>query len=153
MAKTDQIKSPHQKWRAWNLIILGLTLQKILKFNWWVFIDVESVIAKGFLKLLNFGQLIYCSKTARIRLTASYSRKINIIKHHLRLTPDQVLEQVTCWNSHSTATSTIIGSKSIESLFMWRIFRAKYWGWPHDCLDRGKCRESRELPLAIISIE
>ena len=41
---------------------------KVVKFDWWVVIDVDYIIAKDFFK---FYQLIYCSKTAIIRWTAS----------------------------------------------------------------------------------
>ena len=46
MAETGRIKSSPQKWCTWELIILGLTGQKILKFDWWVFIDMEYILAK-----------------------------------------------------------------------------------------------------------
>ena len=49
-----------------------------------------------------------------------------------------LLEKVTSWNSHSEAIGNIIGRKSIVSLFIWRICRSTYLGWPRDCLDRGK---------------
>ena len=47
-AKTAQIKSSPQKLCAWGIIISGLTGQNILKFDWWVVIDVEYRIAKDF---------------------------------------------------------------------------------------------------------
>ena len=48
MAKTAQIKSSPQKCRAWGHIISVLTGQNILKFDWWVVIDVDYRIAKEF---------------------------------------------------------------------------------------------------------
>ena len=64
-----------------------------------------------------------------------------------------LLEQVTYSNMHSSAIGTIIGRRSIGSLFMWRICRATHLGWPRDCLDWRKYEELRELPMAITSIE
>ena len=52
MTETAQIKYSPQNWRAWCLIISGLTGQKILKFDWWVVIDVDYIIAKEFLNFL-----------------------------------------------------------------------------------------------------
>ena len=49
MAKTARIKWPPQKWRAWRLIISGLTGPKILKFDWWLVIDEDYIIVKEFL--------------------------------------------------------------------------------------------------------
>ena len=69
MAKTARIKWPLVKWR---LIISGLTGPKILKFDWWVVIDEEYIIVKNFYLFLKLDQLLYCSKTARIKWVAFY---------------------------------------------------------------------------------
>ena len=49
MAKTARIKSAPQNWRARGLSISETNEQKIMKFDWWVFIDVDYIIAKEFL--------------------------------------------------------------------------------------------------------
>ena len=57
MAKTARINSSPQNWSAWGLIISGLTEQKKLKFDWWVVIDVDYIIAKGFFIFYNLVKL------------------------------------------------------------------------------------------------
>ena len=49
MARTARIKSSPPKWCAWGLVISGMTGQNILKFDWWVVIDMEYRIVKVFL--------------------------------------------------------------------------------------------------------
>ena len=43
------MKSSPQNWCAWGLIISVLTGQEMLKFDWWVVIDMDYRIAKEFL--------------------------------------------------------------------------------------------------------
>ena len=56
MAEMSRIKSSPQNWRAWGLIISELTGQEILKFEWWVVIDVEYRISK--IVLIFFNNLV-----------------------------------------------------------------------------------------------
>ena len=83
MAKTVRIKWPPQKLR---LIISGLTGQKILQFDWWVVIDEGYIIVKEFYLFLKFGHFLYCSKTAQIMWSASWSFcRIYVKKHNLSI--------------------------------------------------------------------
>ena len=81
MAEMAQIKSSPQNWRARDLIISGLDKQKILKFDWWVVIDVAYIISKEFLNFYNLVNLF----TAQIWLEIGQQLPMSIWMYILSL--------------------------------------------------------------------